>query len=120
MFYYHNRPFVDSLGVNILSHNVENSFPSDHTTLLISITIMFMLFSVTKQIGRVFLILAIFCSLSRIYCGVYYPFDIAGSIIVASLSSLIIYSLREKLIYINEKLKLIKIYNFLTFRIIKS
>lgn len=114
-FYYHNRPFVDGLGVNILSHNVENSFPSDHTTLLISITIIFMLFNATKAIGRILLILAILCSLSRIYCGVHYPFDIMGSIIIAILSSLVIYSLKEKLIYLNEKL--IKIYNLVISKI---
>lgn len=115
LFYYHNRPFVDGLGINILSHNVENSFPSDHTTLLISITIIFMSFYTTKIVGKILLVLAILCSLSRIYCGVHYPFDIAGSIIVAGLSSLIIYNLREKLIYINEKL--IKIYNLVISKI---
>lgn len=111
MLYHHNRPFVDGLGVNILSHNVTNSFPSNHTTFLISIAIIYFLFSATKTMGRVLLVLAVLCAFSRIYCGVHYPFDIAGSMIVAILSSFIIYSLKAKLIFLNEKL--IGIYNLL-------
>ena len=61
--------------------------------------------------GRVLLVLAVLCAFSRIYCGVHYPFDIAGSMIVAILSSFIIYSLKAKLIFLNEKL--IGIYNLL-------
>ena len=44
-----------------------------------------------------FLILGIIGGTARIYCGLHYPFDILGSILVAIISSGIIFSFKNKL-----------------------
>ena len=44
VFYYHNRPFVDNLGVQLIQHKADSSFPSDHTSfcLLLLLAICFL------------------------------------------------------------------------------
>jgi len=101
LFYFHPRPFMDNLGVALLSHKAENSFPSDHTTFVVSIAFMLLTFKQTRIIGVVASILALWCGVARIYCGVHYPFDILGSIIVASISVVVILLLKNKLLKLN-------------------
>ena len=83
LFYFHNRPFMDHIGVSLLSHKAENSFPSDHTTFVVSIAFMLLTFSSTRVIGIIATIVALGCGIARVYCGVHYPFDIIGSLMVA-------------------------------------
>ena len=97
LLYYHNRPFVDNIGVSLLSHKIENSFPSDHTTFVISIAFMLLTFKQTRTIGIVASILALWCGVARVYCGVHYPFDILGSIVVSIVAVTIIKLLSSKL-----------------------
>lgn len=89
LIYFRPRPFV-SFPVNLLIEKspLEKSFPSDHATLAFAIA--FSIYFFNKKLGIVFLILAFLISLTRIYVGVHYPFDILASIIVAFFSSLII------------------------------
>jgi len=82
-FCFHPRPFMDNLGVALVSHKAENSFPSDHSSFVISIALMLCSFKSTRAFGVVSLILALWCGLARVYCGVHYPFDIVGSIAVS-------------------------------------
>jgi len=101
LFYFHNRPFMDNIGMCLLSHKPENSFPSDHTSFVISIAFMLITFKSTRNLGIIASIFALWCGLARVYCGVHYPFDIFGSLIVAIISVIVIYILRTKLIIIN-------------------
>jgi len=99
--YFHNRPFMDHLGHTLLPHSVENSFPSDHTTFTVSIALTFLLFSSTRKVGIVALIFGISCGVARVYCGVHYPSDIAGSLMVAVLVTLFIWLFKVQLERLN-------------------
>lgn len=103
LFYYHNRPFKDFENINLFFHEVQTSFPSNHATSLISMSLIFMLYKNSRKVGFLLFILAILCSFSRVYCGVHYPFDILGSFIVSIFVCLLIYIFRNKLFFINEK-----------------
>ena len=109
LFYFHPRPFMDNLGVALLSHKAENSFPSDHTTFVVSIAFMLLTFKQTRTIGVVASILALWCGVARIYCGVHYPFDILGSIVVSIVAVTIIKLLSSKLNCLN--IFIISLYN---------
>jgi len=101
LFYFHPRPFMDGLGVALLHHKAENSFPSDHTTFVLSIALMLTTFKSTRVLGVVSVLLAIWCGISRVYCGVHYPFDILGSIVVSIIAVIIISILKNKLASLN-------------------
>ena len=96
LFYFHPRPFMENLGITLLAHKPENSFPSDHTTFVISIALMLITFKSTRNLGIISLVLALWCGVARIYCGVHYPFDIMGSIIVSVFAVIIISILKDK------------------------
>lgn len=83
MFYFHNRPFMDHLGHTLLTHTAENSFPSDHVTFTLSIALTLMVFSSTRKIAIAAVFLALGCGLARVYCGVHYPLDVAGAMMVS-------------------------------------
>ena len=100
LVYIHNRPFMDNLGVALIHHKADTSFPSDHTTFLFAIAWSFMFFKV--RFWSMFLILALFGGLARVYVGVHYPFDILGGIVIGLVGASIIYILRERLEKINE------------------
>ena len=101
IFYFHPRPFMDNLGVALLSHKPENSFPSDHTTFSLSIALMLLTFKSTRILGIIVSVFSLWCGVARVYCGVHYPFDILGSIVVAICSVIIIRLFKNKLIYLN-------------------
>jgi undecaprenyl-diphosphatase len=102
LFYFHNRPFMDNIGMCLLSHKPENSFPSDHTTFVISIALMLITFKSTKSLGVVAFIFALWCGVARVYCGVHYPFDIFGSIVVSTIAIVMIILLKNRLEKLNK------------------
>ena len=102
LFYFHPRPFMDHLGTTLLSHKIENSFPSDHTTFTLSIALMLIIFKTTRAVGIVTTFLALWCGIARIYAGIHYPFDILGSIVVSIIAVMIITMLKSRLITINK------------------
>lgn len=97
LFYYHNRPFMDHLGYTLLAQKAESSFPSDHTTFTLSIALMLLTFKQTRTLGVATVALALICGVSRVYCGVHYPFDILGSTIVSIVAVIAISLLKDKL-----------------------
>jgi len=100
-FYYHPRPFAIDLGQTLLDHATDSSFPSDHTTFILSIAILLVYFKRTRKLALFMLTLALFASLARIYVGVHFPFDILASLSVAVLVSLFIFIARNKLKFLN-------------------
>jgi len=101
-FYFHNRPFMDHLGTTLLSHKADSSFPSDHTTFTLSIALMLLTFKSTRIVGIATTILALWCGMARVYAGVHYPFDIAGSIIVSIVAVLLINLFKSRLATLNK------------------
>jgi undecaprenyl-diphosphatase len=96
LFYYHSRPFVDSLGVQLVEHAPDSSFPSDHTTFIFSISVMLLFNKSTRIIGVVLCFLSIISGLSRVFVGVHFPLDIVGAILVSICSSMVVFKLQRK------------------------
>ncbi len=96
LVYFHPRPFMDHLGTTLLNHAPDSSLPSDHTTLLLSIAFMFLYFKKTRTTGIILSGLGILGGLARVYVGVHYPLDIAGSIVVSLISTGLIFYLQPK------------------------
>jgi len=114
-FYFRARPFENSsIGVReLLMHRPDQSFPSDHASLLFGITFALYFFG-KKRIANYFLTISIIVSISRIATGLHYFSDILGGVAVGFLGALLVYLLRrpfEKylgipLVNISKKVKL--------------
>jgi len=101
LFYYHDRPFVDKLGVTLVEHLPDSSFPSDHTTFMMAIVISFLFYAKTKKYFYLLFVVAFIGGVSRIFVGVHYPFDILSAIFIAITSSFVVYKMSYKLQSIN-------------------
>ena len=99
LFYFHNRPFMDNLGVMLIHHLPDNSFPSDHTSFLFAITFS-LIFSKIKY-SYVLLFFAFLGGIARIYVGVHYPFDIFGGVFSGLFGAIMVYLLKNKLLKFN-------------------
>ncbi len=99
-FYYHPRPFMLNLGHPLLAHSPETSFPSDHATLALTIALS-LLFSGQRITGALFLLYGLATGFARVYCGIHFPLDITGSILVAVAASWFIDTLRHRLTGVN-------------------
>lgn len=71
------RPFVtDRDTVQLLQHNADNSFPSDHATLA---GVVAMAAALTwRRWALVFVALGLLVGLARVFSGVHYPGDVAA------------------------------------------
>lgn len=102
LFFYYPRPFMVGLSTPLIKHAVENSFPSDHATLLLSIALYFLCRKGWRIFGLLLLGLAAGTGWGRVYAGVHFPFDMFGSIIIAVLANGIIYLQRHNLLSLNQ------------------
>jgi len=94
LFYFHPRPFALGLGTTLIRHIPEASFPSGHTTLMLSLALIFFYFRETRVVGAVLFVLGLVGGLARVFSGIHFPLDILGSVIVALVGSLFIYQAR--------------------------
>ena len=101
LFYFHPRPFMDKIGTLLVNHAPETSFPSDNTTFMLSIAFMLLYFKETRKAGIIFSILGILGGISRIFCGLHYPLDVIGSILVALVSSCVIFTFKKNIRKLN-------------------
>ena len=108
-FYFHPRPFMNNVGTLLIRHAPDTSFPSDHTTFMLSIASMLVYYQKTRILGIILFIMGLIGGVSRIYCGLHYPFDVFGSLMVAIISSGIIFAFQEKLHKLN--ILIIALYN---------
>lgn len=76
--HYRPRPFEVDLGRNLMHHVPENSFPSDHATLMFALAFALAAAAVTRRIGILALLLAAAVAWSRVYLGAHYPLDMLG------------------------------------------
>ena len=65
----HDRPFVENIGYNFLHHAADDSFPSDHGTVIL-------------------MVLAIVIAWSRVYLGVHWPLDMLGGLLAGMIGCL--------------------------------
>ncbi|WP_125568277.1 undecaprenyl-diphosphatase [Companilactobacillus insicii] len=108
--YFHKQPFAVLSGVNkLISKNIGNSFPSDHTIVFFSIMVIFFIYFKSK-LRYLFPVLAIIVGISRIFVGVHYPIDIFVGASIGTIISIISY------IYLNNSKFIVKIIN-LTYKV---
>lgn len=101
LIYYHPRPFMEGIGYTLVKHQPETSFPSDHTTLMLSAALMLIFFPSTRIIGCILTLLGLIGGIARVYCGLHFPFDIAGSLFVAFIAAIVVWFFREKLAFVH-------------------
>jgi len=87
LFYFHPRPFMVGLCTPLFPHVPENSFPSDHTTLMLSAALYLLLFRGWFSCGLALLLASIATAWGRVYIGVHFPFDMLGSLVIALASA---------------------------------
>jgi len=111
-FYFSPRPFMLHMGRLLIKHAPDSSFPSDHVTILLSIG-FYLLSEIRLRVhGLLFIFFGLIVGLARIYCGVHWPFDIVGSLIVSLFAFIFIaymkrflYTPNQRIISTSEKIK---------------
>ena len=83
MLYFHPRPFMIGLGHQYLPHPVDNSFPSDHATFMWSLGFALLMLGGLRAWALGLIAGGLAVAWARIYVGVHFPFDMAGSLLVA-------------------------------------
>ncbi|KAA9000559.1 undecaprenyl-diphosphatase [Affinibrenneria salicis] len=81
--WYHPRPFAAGTGYTWLHHAANASFPSNHMTFAATVAAAFLFARRTRRQGIFLLGISLLIAWSRIYTGVHFPLDMAGSVVVA-------------------------------------
>lgn len=85
--WFHPRPFMIRLGHLWIDHVADSSFPSDHGTLFLSITLA--LFARRSWLGGIALaLMSALVAWARIFLGVHFPLDMVGSLAMAVIALL--------------------------------
>jgi len=84
-FWYEPRPFMIGLGRTLMAHAPENSFPSDHTTFMLTIGIALIASGAAPRWGRIVTIAGVLVAWARIYLGLHFPLDMLASAIIAGI-----------------------------------
>ncbi len=76
--YSHYQPFAELPDVSVLvAHEIDNSFPSDHTILFFSVGVSFWL--ARKKETWVWPVIALLVGISRVWAGIHYPIDVVAA-----------------------------------------
>lgn len=93
LFFYESRPFINYQISPLIPYEDDASFPSGHTSIISAIAFSYIYLK--SKWAPVFLLLAIWVGLSRIYVGVHYPLDILGGIVVGIVSVVIVLQIKR-------------------------
>lgn len=87
-FWPHERPEKELLQVKKLltTFGTWKSFPSDHTIGAVLIVCFSFFLTWSWIVASIFLACAFLVAVGRVYCGVHYPRDVAGGVVVAAVS----------------------------------
>ena len=93
------RPFVNNevnfLHIKSFIEDINSrSFPSGHASFFFGIATV--LFFYNKKLGILFFLASLPIVIARIYCGIHWPLDIAGGLIVGILSGILLFKIAEK------------------------
>lgn len=83
LLWYEPRPFMIGLGRTLIAHPPENSFPSDHTTFMLTVGLSLVATLAAPAWGKVVIILGLLVAWARIYLGLHFPVDMLTSGLVA-------------------------------------
>lgn len=90
LLWHHPRPFAMPVGHTFLYHEADSSFPSDHMTIIMTTAFVLLSRQATRPWGIGTAIVGLMIGWSRIYLGVHFPIDMAGALVVALCSTLIV------------------------------
>ncbi len=93
--YTNPRPFVVGHFTPLIPHIPDNGFPSDHVLLAAAVAAVVFIFS--RRVGICLGIIALAIAISRVYVGVHHPIDVTASVIIAILSTWLVYAIYKKL-----------------------
>ena len=114
LFYFHPRPFTQDIGTQLVYHVPESSFPSDHTTVMLSIAAMLLYYRSTVPIGCLLFFFGLFSGGSRVFCGVHFLFDIIGYVLVSLIAASTVWGFRKRLRVLNDLI--VYVYYIMLFR----
>lgn len=88
-FVIESRPFVDHQVIQLIPHDIDNSFPSDHATASLAMALGLFYFTRWRAAALAVLVLAVLVGFARVFVGVHYPGDVVGAWVIAVIGSLV-------------------------------
>ncbi len=79
LLWYEPRPFMAGIGRTLMTHVPENSFPSDHTTFMLTVGFALLATRAAPSWGRIVIVLGLVVAWARIYLGLHFPIDMLAS-----------------------------------------
>jgi len=104
LFYFHPRPYMVGLCTPLFPHSPETSFPSDHATLMFAAAFYLLLGRCWAGCGIPLLTVSVLTAWGRVYSGIHFPADIAGSLAVGLMSVGLTRLLAKRIAPLHEKL----------------
>lgn len=89
LFIFDPRPFVTDHITPLIAHASDNGFPSDH--MLLTTAIASVVFVYNRWLGLLLFGIALAVGISRVIAGVHHPLDIIGSVVLAVISTAVVY-----------------------------
>lgn len=95
--FFEPRPFTTHPDIRLLTpHAAGKSFPSDHATAAFAFAFALLAF-LSRRWGLVALAAAVLIGFARVYSGIHYPGDIAGSALISGLAVLVVRTLWHRI-----------------------
>jgi undecaprenyl-diphosphatase len=92
MLWFEPRPFVTLSGVTtLLSHSLDDSFPSDHAAIGGALAVGVLLFA--RRWGLVAIVVAVLLAVARVYAGMHYPLDVLAGLAIGAIAALLVVGL---------------------------